>query len=191
MRVDEHILAARIVQRTFPKSVVLPYARPLNLGENDMLAEASAALGSVKAAYEIAKGLQSLHVSTEVKQGISDVLNELITARMAAMEAVERESTLLDEIRDLKRQLDELKRWDGEKERYELQRYYPGTVAYALKPAMAGGEPPHRLCTQCYQESRKGILQPTGKNERGYTVHACSSCNRQAVMTDEVMPDVA
>jgi len=154
-----------------------------------MLAEASAALGSVKAAYDIAKGLQALHTSTEVKQGIADVLNELITARMAAMEAVERESTLLKEIRDLNQQLDQLKAWDGEKERYELRRYYPGTIAFALKPSMAGGEPPHRLCVQCYYGGKKGVLQPTGASQAGYPIHTCSSCDKHAVMHDTEMPE--
>ncbi|WP_129792568.1 hypothetical protein [Sphingosinicella sp. CPCC 101087] len=153
-----------------------------------MLAEASAAVGSVKAAYDIAKGLHSLHTSTEVKQGIADILNELITARMAAMDAVERESALLQEIRALKEQMDQLKAWDGEKERYELKRYYPGTIAYTLKPSMASGEPPHHLCAQCYHSRNKGVLQPTGTSELGYQIHVCTSCDKRAVMSHEEMP---
>jgi hypothetical protein len=108
---------------------------------------------------------------------------------MAAMDAVERESTLLQEIRDLKKQMDQLKEWDGEKERYELKRYYRGTIAFALKPSMAGGEPPHRLCAQCYHEGKKGILQPTGANQAGYPIHTCSSCSKQAVFHDTEMTE--
>jgi hypothetical protein len=53
----------------------------------------------------------------------------------------------------------QLEAWETEKKRYQLTDYGRGTFAYALKPDAADGEPPHRVCANCYQHGQKSILQ--------------------------------
>ena len=46
-----------------------------------VIAATASALGSIKAAYDIAKGTYSLQLSTEVKLAITDMLDKLVDAR--------------------------------------------------------------------------------------------------------------
>ena len=152
-----------------------------------VLAGAASALTSIKNAYDLAKGLQSLHTTTEVKQAVSDVLDQLITARTDALNTAERETSLLQKISHLEAEIDRLKTWDGERQRYELKRFNPGTLAYVLKPAMADGEPPHRLCAHCYQQRKKSILQATHRVEMRFRISHCPACNTDTPFGEEMV----
>lgn len=150
------------------------------------IAETAAALSSIKAAYDIAKGVHSLQTTTEVKQAIADILDQLVAARTEALEATEKEAALLQQIRDLEAEIDRLKAWDGERERYELKLFRPGSLAYVLKPSMDNGEPPHRLCAHCYQQGKKSILQATSKSEMRYRICHCPSCKTDLPFGEEM-----
>ena len=76
------------------------------------------------------------------------------------------------------------------RQRYQLQRFYPGSFAYALKPEMAAGEPPHYLCANCYQQTKKSLLQDTGKRYARYRTHHCASCKNEVNLGQE-MPNNA
>jgi hypothetical protein len=154
-----------------------------------VIAATAATMGGIKAAIDIAKGVQSLHVTTEVKQAVSDILDQLLVAREAALTTSEEKTALLERIRSLEQEILSFEKWDSEKERYELKRYYPGTLAYSLKPEMAGTEPSHHLCTQCYQRGEKSILQPNGEVVRRYKVHRCNSCKLAVPIGPEMLGD--
>ena len=81
---------------------------------------------------------------------------------LAAQEA---QTASTDMIRELEQEIVRLKDWSAELERYELKKFYPGTVAYVLKPEMARGEPLHMLCKQCADHTQRSTLQPTGRVE--------------------------
>lgn len=70
-----------------------------------------------------------------------------------------------------------MKDWEGEKNRYALVTIWEGAVAYALKESMSMGEPPHWLCTNCYQDGKKAILNESvnAKNFHGVTCPVCKS----------------
>jgi hypothetical protein len=70
-----------------------------------MLAETAAALTSLRAAYEIAKGMQALHTSTEVKQATSDMLDLILSARSSAVEAQEAETALQKRVSELESEI--------------------------------------------------------------------------------------
>lgn len=151
-----------------------------------MIAETAGALGAIKTAYEIAKGMQALATSTEVRQATSDMLDQLLTARERAFAQAETEADLLQKIRGLEQDIAALKAWDREDERYELKRYYLGVYAYALKPELARGEPPQRLCQPCYDKRQKGVLYALPETERGLRMHQCPSCKTKFAMGVEM-----
>jgi hypothetical protein len=153
-----------------------------------MLAEAATAVSSIKAAYDIAKGVQALATSTEVRQATSEMLDALLTARERAFAQAETEAALLDKIRGLEGEVGRLKAWDREDERYELKRFHPGTYAYVLKPEMARGEPPQRLCQPCYDKRVKGVLY-AGDVERGLRTYHCPSCLLKISIGSEMPSD--
>ncbi len=86
-------------------------------------------------------------------------------------------ASLLREKEDLETQIMRMKDWDAEKQRYALVTIWEGATAYALKKSMSMGEPPHWLCTNCYQDGKKSILNETvsAKNFRAASCPVCKS----------------
>lgn len=154
------------------------------------ITEATAAISGIKAAIDIAKGVQALKASTEIRQATSEMLDALLTAKIAAVDAHEAESALIQQVRELEAEIASMKSWDGEKERYELQRFYPGSFAYSLKPELAAGEPPHHLCQHCYESGQKSRLQATDAVRARYRVHRCHTCNDEIVLGGRDMGEI-
>jgi hypothetical protein len=153
-----------------------------------MLSETATAITGLKGLYDLAKGFQAMKTDAEIRQATAEMLSALIDVRHQVMAAQEAEEALLKKVRDLEEEITRLKAWDGEKQRYELKRYHPGSFAYALKEGMEAGEPPHRLCPRCYQETKKSLLQATGEIRMRDRVHVCPACKTEVVMGPEYLP---
>jgi hypothetical protein len=68
---------------------------------------------------------------------------------------------MIEKVRTLEEEIARVKAWDTEKKRYVLSKIGDtGAVAYALKESMSNSEPPHHICTNCYEDGRKSILHP-------------------------------
>jgi hypothetical protein len=52
-----------------------------------------------------------------------------------------------------------LKKWETEKQNYQLQRISDDTFAYASKPNADSASLAHFICTNCYERRNKSILQ--------------------------------
>lgn len=136
----------------------------------------ASAFSGVKTAMDMSKALLGLHVSNEVKAAISDLRDQLIDAQNAIFQAQTEQSALVQHVRKLEEQLVRAKNWDAEKQRYELANPWDGAVVYALKESMSRGEPPHWICTSCYEDGRRSILNPHyPKNGQGMLM--CTTCN--------------
>jgi hypothetical protein len=85
--------------------------------------------------------------------------------------------TLLEQVRVLKEQMTKMKEWSAEKQKFELKAIDSKCFAYMLKPEARGTEPPHWLCTACYEQGRKSILQYHGRTPEGrYALFRCTAC---------------
>jgi hypothetical protein len=93
---------------------------------------------------------------------------------------------LTERLRDLEKQVVAFEDWKAEKQRYEMKDFGGGTIAYSLKPEMANGEPPHRLCSACYQQGKKGILQPIGMNAYRQEGVRCADCGKEFALGQRV-----
>src|SRR5688572_9256889 len=120
----------------------------------DITAVVSAANG-LKAALDIAKGIQALNTSTEVRQKTSELLDAVLDARFKLSDAQETQSALLKRIDGLEQQIAQFENWDSEKERYQLKAIDTGAFAYMHKPGMEGTEPPIWLCQTCFEKRHK------------------------------------
>jgi len=105
-------------------------------------------------------------------------LNQQIAAAQSALFSAQSEQTMLvKKIDDLEKEIDRLKAWEVEKNRYKLVRYEPGVLVYYLKSEENNGEyPAHNLCSGCYDKGVKGILQATPQLQARYRVHVCDRC---------------
>jgi hypothetical protein len=92
------------------------------------------------------------------------------------MEAVAAQSALLNRVRELEEEKAKLEAWNTEKQRYKLTELGPGMTTYTLKEGMENGEPPHHLCTNCYNEGHKSIMQTEVRFPGRSQVLVCHRC---------------
>jgi superfamily II helicase len=148
-----------------------------------VIAETGAAIGGIKAAFDIVKGISALKTETERNEAIISIQRILLEAQ---------ESALSDKqaIGELRARLDVIERadrvredWEREKARYVLTRSPMGAYFYALRPEMAAGEVQHRLCATCYHDARKSLLHTIASHNGGEMV-ICQRCEKQTMLTD-------
>lgn len=105
----------------------------------------------------------------EINERIGDVMEKLLTAQLEY-------SSLIDGKRELETQIAQLNQWALEQQRYQLQPTEAGALIYSCKPGQELGEPTHHICTKCYEEQVKSILQP-GPIVDSYETLLCHRCN--------------
>ena len=104
-------------------------------------------------------------------QKLSEVTATILASSLKMMEY---EFGLREKARKLEEDLKKLKNWELEKERYELKKIQVDGVVYALKPSFAENEPEHYLCTTCFEDRKKRILQ--NRFIEGFGEWYCSDC---------------
>jgi hypothetical protein len=134
-----------------------------------VVAETIAGLGAVKTAFDMAKALQGIHDTVARDRAVIELQKEILAAQAAQFALLERAS-------DLEKQVTKLEAWDADKQRYKLTELKPGVLAYSPKEGMENGEPPHNLCTSCYQSGFKSMLVSATWNPGRCHVLVCNDC---------------
>jgi rubrerythrin len=75
---------------------------------------------------------------------------------------------------DLEKKLAAYENWEAQRARYHLERVGQGIFVYALNTDHQGSEPVHWLCTRCYDNKQKSILQRVETND-----YCCPVCKMQ------------
>ena len=140
--------------------------------------EASAAIGGIKAAIDIAKGIGSLKSEAERNQAVIEIQRSLLDAQNAAFDDKQTIAALVSKAEKLERQIQTATNWDVEKARYVLTKSELGAYTYDLKPEFSDSETLHRLCVTCFEEGKKSILHTTNKHSGGEQV-TCGRCKNQ------------
>jgi len=136
-------------------------------------------ISSLKFAGDVAKSLLELKTLGDVQGKVIELQSAILSAQSSALSANAEQSAMVEEIRKLKEEIASVKAWESEKQRYKLaNQWEAGGVAYALKETMANGEPPHLICTKCYQDSKKSILNPIS-GDKGFISYCCPVCKAQ------------
>lgn len=151
-------------------------------------AEIGTMLSSLAAASEIAKAMVGIRDATLLQTKAFELTREIVAAQQGALATQAAQFALLDKISQLEKEVARLEHWDSEKERYELQDVYFGCFAHALKPDRAASEPPHWICSACYQRGRKQILQPHPIPEGRRTGWRCPDCKSDFITHGSVRP---
>lgn len=129
-----------------------------------VVAEALSGLGALKTALDMTKALKDISDATIRNSAVIDLQAKILSAREAQTE-------LLNRIVELEKQVAAFETWETEKQNYQLVTISSDVVAYARKPDTLNAMAPHFLCTNCYEERKKRILQ------RVDSAHvACADC---------------
>jgi rubrerythrin len=146
-------------------------------------------ISGLKLAGDITKSFLELKSISEVQGRVIQLQSVILSAQSSALSAQAHQSTMIEEIRDLKEEIARVKAWEEEKKRYKLISPWKGTFLYALKASCSRSEPPHWICTKCYEDGRKSILNPF-KSNRNY-VFTCPTCKAILYLDSYILPNPA
>lgn len=132
----------------------------------------------LKVAGDIAKSMLELKSLSDVQGKVIELQGTILAAQSSALSANADQAAMADEIRTLKKEIARVKAWEAQKQRYKLHSPWEGSVVYALKQSMSDSEPPHWICTSCYENGRKSILNQIQGKEGWYLV-TCPVCKSQ------------
>ena len=142
-----------------------------------MAVELIAGLGLFKSMFDAAKGLKDINDAAIRNAAVIELQEKILAAR-------EQQSALAERVGDLEAQVAEFEAWDAEKQRYELKEFKSGQFAYPLKAEVAGGEPAHMLCANCYSKNQKSILQTEVRDPGRHEVTFCQNCGNELFSPD-------
>ena len=129
------------------------------------IADFSALLTSLKAVADIAKLMVNARDAAVVRAKALELQGEVIAAQASTLAAQAGQSVLLKRVNELETEVTELKEWNAEKEKYQLENVRrptaPGGAAFAYAFKKPEGTPGtmHHICPNCYEDRRKSILQ--------------------------------
>ena len=121
----------------------------------------SSAYTSFKLVSELNNLLQASKIDSEVKKKSAELTNVIISLQESISLINAKNQELVEINNNLRNKVIKMSKWNKEAKRYVLKELVPGVVVYALKEDQCISEPNHYLCTNCYQEERKSILQKT------------------------------
>lgn len=139
------------------------------------MAAIGSALGSIKAAGDIANAMLKLHDAKALQEKTIELNRIILSAQTDAIAANSAQTELVARIRKLEEEIADLKSWKADKSRYQLTDIGGGVVALAIKESMRNGEAFHYICATCAANGKKSYLQP---HVRGpyYERYKCDSC---------------
>ena len=123
------------------------------------ITEITAGLGSLKAAKDIVQGLNAAATEVTVNDVKIQLQGFILEAQQGLFAAQQNEAALAARINELEQETMRLKDWSAEREKYELKPIDTGSFAYMPKTGMDDSQPPHWLCTECFENGHKSILQ--------------------------------
>ncbi len=120
-----------------------------------MVAEVFAGIGAFKAMFDMARALEDINDAATRNAAVIELQGQILSAQMEQAK---------------------LEKWDAEKQKYELKQISGlGAFAYMLKLEARGTEPLHWLCTQCYENRKKSVVQIFGEMGAD-SIYKCPGC---------------
>lgn len=130
---------------------------------------------NLKAATDIAVGLSKLKTMAEVNAKAIELQGAILRLQSDAFAAQAEQSAMIQNVRNLEKEIADVKAWEETKQRYELYQPTAGTFVYALKAECKKTEPAHWICTNCYESGKRSILQLGIKGSEN-DHYGCPSC---------------
>ena len=137
--------------------------------------EIGAALAGIKTFTELTTLILKAKVDSAVREKAIESQAAVISLQTSMMALQAQDQSLLREKNELEKRLVEVENWEDESAKYSLKEIAPHAFAYAPKPDANDAAPEHWLCTRCYQERKKSILQQTLIPR----VYECPKCKTQ------------
>jgi hypothetical protein len=134
--------------------------------------EIGAALAGIKTFTELTTLILKAKVDSAVREKAIESQAAVISLQTSMMTLQSQYQSLLREKDELEKRLVEIEDWKVEAAKYSLKELVPGALVYAPNSDAGDTAPEHWLCTRCYQERKKSILQRTIMPR----VYVCPAC---------------
>lgn len=132
-------------------------------------------IAGLKTTSDIAKSFLEIKSISDVQGKVIELQSALLSAQSSALAANSDQAAMAEQIRALKEEVTRVKAWERQKQRYQLAPFGGGAaVVYALKESMRESEPPHWVCTKCYEDGKRMIIHP--KSVNGLARLVCPDC---------------
>lgn len=154
-----------------------------------MISETISAVSGIKTALDIAKGVASLKTATEINQAVIDIQRALLEAHAGAFEDRQTIAKLTDQILELQRQLKASADWETEKSRYVLTKSPKGAYTYNLRADLESEVTPHKICSNCFDQCQKSVLQTIASGHGGELVE-CPRCKSRFELSEFHYPPI-
>jgi translation initiation factor 2B subunit (eIF-2B alpha/beta/delta family) len=102
-------------------------------------------LSALKGALDILQTWMGLRDAAKIQETTVELNSKILAAQSALATAQETQTSLVDTLRSLEKEVARLKAWQGGKEDYELKDLGGGSTAYVLKEEKRETEPLHYL----------------------------------------------
>lgn len=140
-----------------------------------VIAEGFALITGIKTTIDNVQKLKSSYDAATIMEAQSDILEQLFAIRMDALTLQEHHLAIIHEKEELIKKLMQFEQWEKTKTKYELKEIRTGRFAYAPKESQQSEEPCHWLCTQCWEDGKKSILQET-QSDYNTIDYVCPRC---------------
>lgn len=138
-----------------------------------MIAEISSLISFVKTACDIAKGLSTFKSDVDRNESISKILEILLSIQTQVLSVNAIAQKLQEEKYEITQKLMKFEKWSETETQYELKEIASGVFVYACKKINPPSEPMHWLCTNCWKDRMKSIIQKTLSDS--YTCPKCKT----------------
>ena len=122
--------------------------------------------------------------ATSLNNKVVEMQEVVMSAQSRALAAQASQATLLDQERILKERIAEFENWEAEKVRYELHDMgtngVTGLVYRLREKCVQGSEPIYHICSTCYEDGKKSILQsPVERKGGNRNFLVCTRCKAE------------
>jgi hypothetical protein len=152
------------------------------------IAAIGGALSALQTAGEIAKGMIGLNDAAKIQGKVIELQSAILAAQSSALSAQAEQSSLLNRIGDLEKEIAKVKAWEAEKKNYELSELRPGAFAYRFKEEVDPTKPAHEICATCYEGGIKSILQHDTVFPGKKKIARCDACGAVITITGPAEP---
>jgi len=114
---------------------------------------------TIKIAYDIANGINSLNTDVEINLAVSKVIEILRTVQGDALAMQAKHQELLQVKYDLEQKIIKFEEWSNTKNNYDLKHIGAGVPAYLRKDSDASTDNAIWICPYCYGKKEEAFLQ--------------------------------
>ena len=130
-------------------------------------------INSLTKVAKIATKLVNIVKEVEAKQIAIDLQGYILSLQNDLLSMQSEQNNLLQIKNDLEKKLIEYENWDKIKSQYELKEITSGFFVYSPKQDSNLADPNHWLCTECFNNNKKSILQ------RKRSAYFCPKCKTE------------